>query len=93
MLLVLTLTAEYRLGRLEEHDFIPSNEIWVKIGGDKGGKTMKFSFQICNSLHPNSPTNTCVFVAFEAVDTRCNLHVAMDRYKSQIEDLKRLTWR
>lgn len=80
------------LGRLVDQGFIPSNEIWIKNGGDKGGQTMKFSFQICNNLHPNSFTNTCVFVAFEAVDTRCNLHVSVDRYKSQIQNLKRFTW-
>lgn len=78
---------------MTNQEFIPSNEIWIKLGGDKGGKTMKLSFQICNSAHPNSPTNTCVFLAFEASDTRSNLHVAMDRYKTQIQDLKDLTWR
>ena len=54
---------------------------------------MKLSFQICNSAHPNSVTNTCVFVAFEAGDSRCNLHIAMDRYHAQVQDLKGLIWR
>ena len=82
-----------RLDRLTDQGIIPRGEIWVKLGGDKGGQTMKLSFQICNCIHPNSPTNTCVFVAFEATDSRCNLHVAMDRYKAQVKDLCGQTWR
>ena len=83
----------YSLGRLSNQGFIPSKEIWVKLGGDKGGKTMKLSFQLCNCVHPNSPTNTCVFACFEASDTRCNLHLAMDRYKEQVNDLAGQTWK
>ena len=42
-------------GRLTEHrGIIPEDEIWVKIGGDKGGKSMKISFQISTTLSPNS---------------------------------------
>ena len=38
---------------------IPSDEIWIKIGGDKGGgKSMKASFQLCNVLRPNAVQNT-----------------------------------
>lgn len=70
--------------------FIPSNEIWVKLGGDKGGSTMKVSFQILNCPNPNSPNNTCVFVAYEGPDSKTNLHVALDRYKSQVEELQNL---
>ncbi len=84
----------HRVGRLNKgHKFIPSDEIWVKLGGDKGGSTMKVSFQILNCPNPNSPTNTCVFVAYEGPDTKTNLHVALDRYKSQIQELQNLKWR
>ena len=54
---------------------------------------MKMNFQIANCLHPNSPINTVVFAAFEVPDSKSNLHVAMDRYKSEVEALKTLTWR
>ena len=30
-------------------DFIPANELWISLGGDKGGSTMEMSFQIFNS--------------------------------------------
>ena len=33
---------------------IPDNEIWLKVGGDKGGNSFKMSFQIVNVNKPNS---------------------------------------
>ena len=54
---------------------------------------MKMNFQIANCLHPNCPVNIVVFASFEAPDSKSNLHVAMDRYKSEVEALKTLTWR
>jgi hypothetical protein len=81
------------LSRLTTHDIIPDDEIWVKLGGDKGGGSVKINFQIANCLHPNAVTNTCVFAAFEAADTATNLHVALDQYMSQVTDLQRLVWR
>ena len=58
--------------------------------GDKGGKSVKVSFQICNISSPNSVQNTCVFSVFEARDTPV---IALDRYHEQIESLKNTTWR
>ncbi len=51
---------------------IPDSEIWVKLGGDKGG-SFKMNFQICNVDHPNSPVSTCAFCVFEAPDNATNL--------------------
>ena len=51
---------------------------------------MKVHFQILNCLHPNSPANTCVFVVYEGPDTSTNLHLVLDRYKTQVDDLKNL---
>eukprot|EP00731_Ephydatia_muelleri_P038243 Em0689g3a len=40
-----------RAGRLTWHNgVIPASEIWIKLGGDKGGGTFKMNFQIVN-LH------------------------------------------
>ena len=79
--------------RLTWHDgLIPDDQIWLKIGGDKGGGSFKMSLQIANILHPNSPQNTLVFCAFEASDTPTNLHIALDRYRTQVETLKHLEW-
>ena len=63
---------------------IPEEEIWLKIGGDKGGGTFKMSFQIANV---ENPANTCVFAIYEGPYTVVNLH---DIYK-QVEDAKCFT--
>ena len=82
------------MGRLTWHQgIIPEDEIWVKIGGDKGGKSVKISFQICNTLNPNSVQNTYVFTVLEAKDTPLNLHIALDLYHAQVESLMNTTWR
>ena len=54
---------------------------------------MKMNFQIGNCSKPNAVTNTCVFVAYEASDSKTNLHLSLDAYKSQVDDLKKLVWR
>lgn len=54
---------------------------------------MKINFQIVNCPHPNSRVNTIVFNAFEAPDSKNNLHISIDRYKSQVETLQKHTWR
>lgn len=72
---------------------IPSDQIWVKLGGDKGGGTFKMHFQICNVCQPNSPSNTCIFCIFMAYDSVTNLHIGLDRYVDQIKDLQEKKWR
>ena len=84
----------YRLGKLTWHDgLIPEGEIWMKLGGDKGGSTFKLNIQILNIQNPNSKKNTCVTAMFEASDTITNLHIALDRYSEQVSELQRLLWR
>ena len=84
----------HRAERLTWHNgIIPSDEIWVKVGGDKGGPHFKMSFQIVNTPHPNSVDNTCVFCVFEAKDFVTNLQVALERYKTQITSLQIQQWR
>ena len=82
-----------RVSRLTWHDTLPEEEIWVKLGGDKGGSCMKVHAQLCNVLLPNSPKNTSVFTAFEAPDTAVNLHIALSRYQDQVLQLQSLMWR
>ena len=62
----------------------------MKIGGDKGGQSVKINFQICNVENPNSVKNTCVFAAFEALDTATNIHVALAQ---QVAELATAKWR
>ncbi len=61
------------------HDGIIPEEIWVKMGGHKGGGSFKMNLQMLELPKPNSVNNTCVFSAFQASDTMTNLHVALDR--------------
>ena len=75
------------------NDTIPSTEIWVKIGGDKGGGSFKSNFQIVNTRAPNSIYSTCVLSCFEAPDSITNLHIALDQYKPQIDALQGMKWR
>ena len=70
-----------------------ADEIWIEIGGDKGGSSFKMNFQIVNTQQPNSSKHTCIFAAVEAPDSITNLHVALDRYKDQMKALDGVQWR
>ena len=65
----------------------------MKVGGDKGGSSFKMNFQIVNVKCPNSVGNTCVFSVFQAPDSITNLHIALDRYKKQLDELQQTQWR
>ena len=83
----------FRVHRLTWHEGMPKDEVWVKLGGDKGGGTFKAGFQLCNVPKPNSPENTCLFCVFEAPDSYVNLHIALDRYRVQVDQVQAHTWR
>uniref|UniRef100_A0A1X7UTE9 Uncharacterized protein n=1 Tax=Amphimedon queenslandica TaxID=400682 RepID=A0A1X7UTE9_AMPQE len=85
------LEEKQRLNQLTWHNgVIPDNEIWVKIGGDKGGSSFKTSIQVVNIDKPNSVRNSCVFVVFEAPDCSSNLH---HKIHDQIDHLQNSCWR
>ena len=48
-------------GLFTDPAFIPSNEVFLRIGGDRGGGSFKMSFQIANTDHPNKVENTVLF--------------------------------
>ena len=53
-----------REGRLTWHGgAIPSDEIWIKVCGDKGGGAFKMAFQIINTPNPNAVHSTCFFLS------------------------------
>lgn len=72
---------------------IPSDEVWLKLGGDKGGGTVKLCFQHLNVSSPNAPENTCVFSIFEGPDSYTNLSIGLGRYIEAINDLQGQCWR
>ena len=87
-------TCVYTFQKLTWHDsLLPPQEIWLKIGGDKGGSSFKTSLQIVNVEKPNSVKNSCVFTVFEAPDSVLNLHTALDRYTKTVSDLQVSLWR
>ncbi len=65
----------------------------IKLGGDKGGGSFKFMMEMANVKNPNSKYNTFVICAFEASDSPVNLHMALDKYKDQIESIASTTCR
>ena len=84
----------YRYGSLTWHNgVIPEDEVWIQIGGDKGGKSFQMSFQIVNTSHPNSLQNTVVFVCFEANDSIANLQTVLPPMMDQVSQLAGKKWR
>ena len=73
---------------LVSHGVIPDNELWVKLGGDKGHGSFKLNFQLCNVTHPNSQKNTTLLAMCMAGDNTTNLHIALDQYKEQMEEME-----
>ena len=74
-------------------DGVPDSEVWIKVGGDKGGGTTKFYFQVVNVAKANSLFNTTCFCVFAADETLPNIHMAMDRFKDQVNSLQDMKWR
>lgn len=72
---------------------IPPGEIWVKLGGDKWHGSFKFNMQIMNNPHPNSIRNTTLIAVHKGNDNLSNLHIALDNYKVQIEEMQGMVWR
>ena len=78
--------------KLVVHPFIPEDEIIVKIGGDHGGDSFKMCYQVANVENPNNKHNTIVFSLFEAKDTRPNLRICLQRFRSHIQMLGKQTF-
>ena len=68
---------------IANHSFIPDDEVFVKIGGDHGGKSFKMMYQIANVEHPNRESNTIPFSVFNAKVTMPNLRICPTDKKAQ----------
>ena len=81
-------------GRLTWHDgAIPSEEVWIKLGGDKGHGSFKLNLQVVNTTHPNSIKNTTLVAVFKAGDSIVNLHTALEQYQTHIKEIQGMKWR
>ena len=65
---------------------IPQDQLWVKLGGDKGRGSFKFNIQLVNTENLNSVKNTALLSVFKAGDSTTNLHTALDMYKEHIKE-------
>ena len=63
---------------------IPCDEIWVKLGGDKGRGSFKLNLQLVNTTNPNSMKGTTLLSVFKAGDTTTNLHTALNMYREHV---------
>ena len=72
---------------------IPNDEVWVKVGGDKGGGSLKFCYQVANVHHPNKRASTTTVMMFNSDDSYENLSRTLPLISSQIEAFQDTTWR
>ena len=73
---------------MKEHTAHMKNEIHLKIGGDHGGNSFKYAYQIANLEKPNSVDNSVVFNIFEAKDSRSNLDLTSHQISTEIDELQ-----
>ena len=73
---------------LTDHGVIPQNEIWLKLGGDKGHGSFKLNLQLCNVAKPNSQKNTQLLSMFMAGDSTANLHICLDMYQEHVREMQ-----
>ena len=67
---------------------MPQNELWIKLGGDKGRGSFKLNMQLANIPHPNSQRHTSLLSMFMASDSTTNLHTCLDMYYDQVTELQ-----
>ena len=83
----------HRAGRLTWHDVIPRDEVWIKLGGDKGGETFEMSFPIVNVPRPIVVPKIPVSSAALRPMTMTLTFIALDHFQDQVEELQRIQWR
>ena len=82
-----------RTNMLVWEDGMPDDEVWIKVGGDHGGKSFKLCLQICNVRKPNAKQNTFVIACMPAKDVHENLATLATIYKEQIKTLQNERWK
>eukprot|EP00731_Ephydatia_muelleri_P015665 Em0009g89a len=69
------------------------DEVWIKLGGDKGGETFEMSFPIVNVPCPIVVPKIPVSSAALRPMTMTLTFIALDRFQDQVEELQRIQWR
>ena len=63
----------------------------LNLGVTRVGGSFKLMLELANTQNPNSKHNTMVLCAFQATDSAVNLHIALDRYKDQVDSIARMS--
>ena len=74
-------------GKLQYDNF--DGNIWLLFAGDKGGKHMKFHFEIINCKDSGSVYNVHIFAMYEGADSRQNMAKVLRKFSRDIEELQR----
>ncbi|XP_070562952.1 uncharacterized protein [Ptychodera flava] len=83
----------FRSSKLTWHGTIPTSEIWIKLGGDKGQGTMRMVYQVANISNPNVADNTVIWSTFAATDSYYNLEIALAVNRGQVDKLDGTKWK
>ena len=79
--------------QLTWHDgTVPSDEIWVKFGGDHGGNSFKLCLQVVHLKERNAKENTLVLAMASAKDFHQNLVRILKRSEDQLRQLNGIQW-
>ena len=96
----LTNTCEKITGLLESerdsltwHDgAIPENDISVKVGGDHGQGSLKFSLAIVNTKNPNTEDINVLIGMACIKESRENMEIFLESVRNQLVDVSNLVW-
>ena len=69
---------------------IPSNETWIKAGGDHGEGSFKTMLQVGNLPNPTQEKNRSLVSIVRCKDSPQNLRKILHQYKKQIADLPKM---
>ena len=73
-------------GKLQYDNF--DANIWLLFTDNKGGKYMKFPFEIINCKDSGSVYNVHIFAMYEGADSRQNMAKVLQKFSQDIEKLQ-----
>ena len=72
--------------KLQSENF--DDNIWLLFSGDKGGKHMKFHFEVINCSNASSVYNVHTFAMYEGSDSHSNVALVLPKFFEAIERLQ-----
>ena len=81
----LTKLLENQKESLTWHDgAIPESEVWVKVGGDHGQGSLKFSLALVNTKNPNSKDNNILIAMANIKDSKETMEIFFESIRKQL---------